>query len=104
TCTLCGKQGHTIESCWKLGGGMAGCHEEVLMKIHADKLTRRGGSQMSSGHSTPHPVSAPSGLPSVHYDKSGHAYILDSVTGVVTVPLSILHTSMLLHPINVSTL
>ncbi|KIK78918.1 hypothetical protein PAXRUDRAFT_16613 [Paxillus rubicundulus Ve08.2h10] len=39
-----------------------------------------GGSQMSSSHSTPHPVSAPRSPPSVHYDKSRCAYILDSVT------------------------
>ncbi|KIK75697.1 hypothetical protein PAXRUDRAFT_72460, partial [Paxillus rubicundulus Ve08.2h10] len=82
TCTLCRKRDHTIEGCWQPGGGMAGHREEVLMKICTNKLTHRGGSQLSSGHSTPHPVSAPSSLPPVHYDESRHAYILDSVTGV----------------------
>ncbi|KIK76492.1 hypothetical protein PAXRUDRAFT_169783, partial [Paxillus rubicundulus Ve08.2h10] len=27
-CSLCGKNGHTVEACWQLGGGMAGCREE----------------------------------------------------------------------------
>ncbi|KIJ06694.1 hypothetical protein PAXINDRAFT_91623, partial [Paxillus involutus ATCC 200175] len=81
TCSLCGKRGHTVDGCWQPGGGMAGRRDEVLAKIRADKLTRKGGSRTASGASTPSASSSTSGPPSVRYDNSGRTYIVDSVTG-----------------------
>ncbi|KIK75749.1 hypothetical protein PAXRUDRAFT_18731 [Paxillus rubicundulus Ve08.2h10] len=65
TCSLCGKHGHTVDGCWQPGGGMAGCREEVLTKICADKLTCKGGSRTTSGASTPSTSSSTLGPPSV---------------------------------------
>ncbi|KAF8835168.1 hypothetical protein BDN67DRAFT_1015785 [Paxillus ammoniavirescens] len=42
TYSLCGKSSHTINGCWQPGGDMAGHCEEVLAKIHSDKLTHQG--------------------------------------------------------------
>ncbi|KAF8835304.1 hypothetical protein BDN67DRAFT_984704 [Paxillus ammoniavirescens] len=42
TCSLCVKRGHTIEGCWQPRGEMAGQHDEVLTKIHVDKLAKQG--------------------------------------------------------------
>ncbi|KIJ14118.1 hypothetical protein PAXINDRAFT_156247 [Paxillus involutus ATCC 200175] len=83
TCSLCAKCGHTVEGCWQPGGGMAGRRDEVLAKIRTDKLSRQGkaNSQPSSGANTPRSMSATSSNPpSVCYDNSGRAYIVNSIT------------------------
>ncbi|KIK76002.1 hypothetical protein PAXRUDRAFT_81475, partial [Paxillus rubicundulus Ve08.2h10] len=84
TCSLCGKQGHTIEGCWQTSGGMAGRREEVLAKIHTDRAAhRKGGAQPpATSRSTPSatPTTASSGS-GVRFDSYGRAYILDSITG-----------------------
>ncbi|KIK75133.1 hypothetical protein PAXRUDRAFT_153437, partial [Paxillus rubicundulus Ve08.2h10] len=84
TCSLCTKRGHNVEGCWQPSGGMAGRRDEVLAKIRADKLSKQGkaNSQPSSGTNMLRSMSATgSNPPSVCYDNSGRAYIVDSITG-----------------------
>ncbi|KIK96797.1 hypothetical protein PAXRUDRAFT_137653 [Paxillus rubicundulus Ve08.2h10] len=92
TCMLCRKQGHTVEGCWQPGGVALDGLQSGAMDLmfwtfqsslyFVNKLACRGNSQLSSGHSTPHPVSTSTGSvpPSGCYNKSGCTYIIDSVT------------------------
>ncbi|KIJ14070.1 hypothetical protein PAXINDRAFT_156290 [Paxillus involutus ATCC 200175] len=84
TCSLCAKRGHTVDGCWQAGGGMAGRRDEVLARIRAEKLSKQGkaSGQLSSGAGAPKPTPlSNSALPSVRYDNSSRAYIVDSITG-----------------------
>ena len=79
TCSNCGGTGHTNNKCWKEGGGCAGQRDAILTEKQAAHAARGTKDKLPAAKpSTNTTTMKPS--PSLCYNTSGRAYILDSAS------------------------